>query len=112
MTLATDVIKQSGRPDIGSIIASRRINFAAKQPGRPQDPGSARVRKPWLAEGISPRTYYRRKAKAPAEPAVSADVSPQQHCAHVAAWIATLGPIRRLEYKAYTRRCHIAMQWP
>ena len=78
--------------------------FAAKRIGRPPvaDPASERSRKPWLAEGVSERTYRRRKA------AGTLKVRPPLHHAeHVAAWFATLGSFARLDHRAFVRRCQI-----
>ncbi len=90
---------------LGSEIGFANIYSAAKPPGRPKDPASARTCQPWRAQGISQRTFYRRKALA----AASAPPPPQQQSAHVAAWFATLGPIARLEHKALMRRCLAGM---
>ena len=91
---------------LGSINDSLIEVFAAKRVGRPPvaDPASERSRKPWIAEGISQRTFYRRKAVAAAQ----APEPAQQQGAHVAAWYATLNPIARLEHRAFVRRCLMA----
>ena len=91
-------------PADGSIIAHPNLHFAAKRAGRPLAADSARTLKPWLAEGISERTFYRRKAMAAAE----MPAEPVHQHAHVVKWLATLDPIARLEFKAYARRCHLA----
>ena len=81
--------------------------FAAKRIGRPPvaDPASERSRKPWLAEGVSERTYRRRKA------AGTLKVRPPlHHAAHVAAWFATLGSFARLDHRAFVRRCQIDLK--
>lgn len=91
---------------LGTLIAVSAGLFAAKRAGRPPvaDPASERSRKPWLAEGVSERTYHRRKA------AGTLDVRPPlHHAAHVAAWFATLGPFQRLDHRAFVRRCERAV---
>ncbi len=91
---------------LGSINPIAGILSAAKRIGRPPvaDPASERSRKPWIAAGVSERTYYRRKrAVADAAPPI-----PQQHAAHVATWYATLGALARLEHRALVRRYLIA----
>ncbi len=101
------------RATFGSIIANACANIAAKRPGRRRDPNSARSCKPWLAAGISERTYYRRKADETVGNPISDVDEPtqkpraQQHDAHAVAWLATLSSMHRLEYKAYARRCVI-----
>lgn len=79
----------------GSICLSPSMPFAATRK-RTRGPSrtSERTCKPWIAAGISPRTYYRRKAAAP-----------QQQRAHVDAWLETLSGIARLEHRAFMRRC-------
>ena len=90
-------------PTNGSANLCANHVFAAKKGGRPAvpDPASERSRKPWLSEHVSARTYYRRKAAAASE----RPPLPQQQSAHVVAWIATLGPIERLDYRSMVRRC-------
>ena len=65
---------------------------------------AAGPRRPWLALGLSERTYYRRKAVG----ALEAEAPPEQHAAHVAAWFATLGSFARLDHRAFVRRCLLA----
>ena len=94
-------------PAVGSINLSAANPFAAKRVGRPPvaDPASERSRKPWLAEGVSERTYRRRKA------AGTLNIRPPlHHAAHVAAWYATLGPFDRLDHRAFVRRCGLALK--
>lgn len=51
-----------------SVMAEARARYAVRQkPGRPRDPTSARSCKPWLEQGISQSTFYRRKAAATAQ---------------------------------------------
>ena len=94
-------------PAFGSTNAFPPGLFAAKRIGRPPvaDPASERSRKPWLAEGVSERTYRRRKA------AGTLKVRPPlHHAAHVAAWFATLGSFDRLDHRAFVRRCQIDLK--
>ena len=67
------------------------IRFAAATSGRPQ---------PWLALGLSERTYYRRKAAG----ALDAPPPPEQQAAHVLAWFATLDVFAQLDHRAKVRR--------
>ena len=80
----------------GSVNASVNRVCVAKRRGRPPiaDPNSERSRKPWLAAGVSQRTFYRRKAKeSPAD----------QHDAHLVTWNA-LPSLARLEHRSAARR--------
>ncbi len=88
------------------IAPAQKINFVAMPPlpGRPADPRSESARRPWVAIGLSKRTYYRRKATGLLPP----PDGPPQHSAHVAAWFSTLGAMARLEHKAFMRRCLMA----
>ncbi|WP_158809648.1 hypothetical protein [Beijerinckia sp. L45] len=94
--VAADVARSDLRARFDSTIAAARARIAATRPGRRSDPDSARTCKPWLKQGISERTYYRRKAAAP-QPL-------QQHDAHVGAWLATISNKQRMAYNGLVRR--------